>query len=224
VNAEEIVGLLADGDRRRVVAAMILGADTAPDIARSAGLDVRAVASALHRLAERGLVIRDGEHAYVVEEAFALAARAAAEALRSGAGAGVVGPGGARDEPDARATREESESLRSSAGAGVVGPGGARDEPDARATREEKVMRSFVRDGRITQIPMQHTKRRILLDWLVQDFEPGRRYSEPMVNLILGKRHPDTAALRRALVDEELMDRDHGEYWRIGGPVDTAAR
>ena len=194
MNAEEIVGLLADGDRRRVVAAMILGADTAPDIARSAGLDVRAVASALHRLAERGLVIRDGEHAYVVEEAFALAARAAAEALRSGAGAGVVGPGGARDEPDAR------------------------------ATREEKVMRSFVRDGRITQIPMQHTKRRILLDWLVQDFEPGRRYSEPMVNLILGKRHPDTAALRRALVDEELMDRDHGEYWRIGGPVDTAAR
>ena len=77
------------------------------------------------------------------------------------------------------------------------------------------------RDDRITQIPIQQGKRRILLEWLVQDFEPGRRYSEKMVNLMLGKRHADTAALRRALVDEELMDRDHGEYWRIGGPVDT---
>ena len=83
------------------------------------------------------------------------------------------------------------------------------------------VVRDVVRDGRITQIPMQHAKRRILLEWLVQDFEPGTRYSEKMVNLVLGKRHADTAALRRGLVDEELMDRDHGEYWRIGGPVDT---
>ena len=82
-------------------------------------------------------------------------------------------------------------------------------------------MRSFVRDGRIIRIPMQHAKRRVILEWLVQDFEPGRRYSEPMVNLILGQRHPDTATWRRALVDEELMDRDHGEYWRIGGAVDT---
>jgi hypothetical protein len=88
---------------------------------------------------------------------------------------------------------------------------------DARASQELKVFRAFLRDGRITQIPMQHAKRRILLEWLVQDFEPGRRYSEKMVNLIIGKRHADTAAWRRALVDEDLLDRDHGEYWRIGG-------
>ena len=180
MNAGEIVGLLADGDRRRVVAAMILGAGTADDIGRTAGLDARAVATALHRLTERGLVSRDGAHAFIVEEAFAVAARAAA----------------AEPEP--------------------LDPGVDREVA--------RVMRSFVRDGRITQIPMQHAKRRVLLEWLVQDFEPGRRYSEPMVNLVLGKRHPDTAALRRALVDEDLMDRDHGEYWRIGGPVDTAPK
>jgi hypothetical protein len=177
VNAGEIVGLLADPDRRRVVAAMVLGAATSDDIARTAGLDARAVATALHRLSERGLVVRDGEHAFVVEEVFATAARAAAA---------VPEP----IDPD-------------------VDPEVAR------------VMRAFVRDGRITQIPMQHAKRRILLEWLVQDFEPGERYSEKMVNLVLGKRHADTAGLRRSLVDEELMDRDHGEYWRIGGAVDT---
>ena len=177
MTAADIAGLLADADRRRVVAAMILGATTPDDIARTAGLDVRGVATALHRLTERGLVIRDGAHAFVVEEAFAAAARAAA----------------AQPEPL---------------------------DPDV-DPEVARVMRAFVRDDRITQIPMQHGKRRILLEWLVQDFEPGRRYSEQMVNLVLGKRHPDTAALRRALVDEELMDRDHGEYWRIGGPVDA---
>jgi hypothetical protein len=177
VTPADIAGLLADADRRRVVAAMILGASTSHDIARTAGLDARGVATALHRLTERGLVIRDGADAYVVEEAFAIAARTAATQPQP-------------LDPD-------------------VDPEVAR------------VMRAFVRDDRITRIPMQRGKRRILLEWLVQDFEPGRRYSEKMVNLVLGQRHPDTAALRRALVDEELMDRDHGEYWRIGGPVDT---
>ncbi len=72
----------------------------------------------------------------------------------------------------------------------------------------------YVVDGRIVAMPRATAERRAVLEWLVQDFETGRRYSEPMVNLIVGQRHPDAAAWRRALVDEGLMDRDHGEYWR----------
>jgi hypothetical protein len=60
-----------------------------------------------------------------------------------------------------------------------------------------------------------------VLDWLAQRFEPGRRYSEAMVNLSLGQVHPDTAALRRYLVDDGFLSRDHGEYWRTGGRVDV---
>jgi hypothetical protein len=78
-------------------------------------------------------------------------------------------------------------------------------------------LRAFVRDGRITSIPSKHGKRLALLDWLAQDFELGRRYSEAMVNLIIGQRHPDTAALRRYLVDEGFMTREAGIYWRSGG-------
>jgi hypothetical protein len=90
------------------------------------------------------------------------------------------------------------------------------------AERPDEVRRvfdAFVRDGRLTQIPTSRQKRLVILDWLAQDFEPGSRYSEPMVNLILGKRHADTAALRRYLVDEGLLDRAGGEYWRTGGTV-----
>jgi hypothetical protein len=85
-----------------------------------------------------------------------------------------------------------------------------------------RVLDAFVRDGRLVQIPTARPKRLVVLDWLAQDFEPGVRYSEPMVNLVLGKRNADTAALRRYLVDEGIMARSGGEYWRIGGTVDTA--
>ncbi len=81
-------------------------------------------------------------------------------------------------------------------------------------------LRAFVRDGRIITIPAKHAKKLVLLDWLAQDFEPGKRYSEQMVNLIIGQRHPDTAALRRYLVDEGFMAREAGQYWRAGGSTE----
>ena len=37
------------------------------------------------------------------------------------------------------------------------------------------------------------------------------------MNLILAQVHPDTAALRRYLVDDEFLSRADGEYWRTGG-------
>src|ERR1700709_1435368 len=80
-----------------------------------------------------------------------------------------------------------------------------------------KVLRAFVVDGRVRSIPAKAAKRTILLDWLAQDFEIGRRYSEQDVNLILGQRHPDFAALRRYLVDAGMLDRADGAYWRSGG-------
>jgi hypothetical protein len=85
---------------------------------------------------------------------------------------------------------------------------------------EVAVLRAFVRDGRLLSIPVARNKRLVVLEWLSHEFEPGRHYSEKMVNLVLGRIHADTAALRRALVDEGFLDREHGEYWRSGGRVD----
>ena len=90
-------------------------------------------------------------------------------------------------------------------------------EHDDEPVEVARVLRAFVRDGRLTSIPSVHSKRLVILDWLAQRFEPGRRYSENMVNLVLAQVHPDTAALRRYLVDDDFLSRDHGEYWRTGG-------
>jgi hypothetical protein len=80
-------------------------------------------------------------------------------------------------------------------------------------------LRVFLRDGRIDAMPAKHSRRLQLLAEVAQAFEPGIRYPERQVNEVLGTLYPDYAALRRYLVDEEFLDRDSGEYWRVGGPV-----
>jgi hypothetical protein len=86
---------------------------------------------------------------------------------------------------------------------------------------QQKVLNAFVQDGRLMSIPTSAAKRSIVLDWLAQEFEPGTQYTEAMVNLILGRRHADTAALRRYLVDDEFLSRESGIYWRSGGTVEA---
>jgi hypothetical protein len=78
-DAATIVGLLADDDRRRVFAALVLGASTLEDLRASTGLPSRRAATALARLVAGDLVVRSdkGEHV-LLGEAFRLAAMAAA--------------------------------------------------------------------------------------------------------------------------------------------------
>ena len=57
----------------------------------------------------------------------------------------------------------------------------------------------------------------MILERLAQDFEPGVKYSEGEVSRQLERYNPDYAALRRYLVEEDLMSRAEGVYWRTGG-------
>ena len=86
---------------------------------------------------------------------------------------------------------------------------------------EDAVLSAFVRDGRLVTVPAQHSKRRVVLEHLVRVFEVGVRYPEREVNALLAVWHPDHAALRRYLVDEGLLSREGGLYWRTGGYVDV---
>jgi hypothetical protein len=80
-------------------------------------------------------------------------------------------------------------------------------------------LRVFLGGDRIETIPAKQSRRRLMLERIAQAFEPGVRYSEQRVSLFLGTLHPDYAALRRYLVDEDLLSRSGGEYWRTGGAV-----
>lgn len=182
LDAAALAGLLAEDDRLQVVAALVLGAGTAVDVADVTRLEARRVVQALERLAGAGLVVtdEDGKSLRVRTEAFKEAARSAAAARPS------------VDPTDLGATDEQAE-----------------------------VLRNFLVDGRLTRIPAQRAKRRVVLDFLAQQFEPGRAYPERDVNMKLGLYHADYAALRRYLVDEEFLERRDGFYWRAGGTFEV---
>ncbi len=129
--------------------------------------------------------------------------------------AGVV-----RAQDDRRTYRLDAGTLR--AAAADVGPPretglvlGAANED------EEAVLRSYFRGGRLREIPARESKRRIVLERIAVEFDPGVRYSEAEVNAVVGRFHADHAALRRYLVDGGFLSRERGVYWRTGGRVDV---
>lgn len=172
VAARTLAGLLAEDRRRRVVAALLLGASSVEDVKSTTGMSTRDVATAMNRLVDGGLVEEGADRAYAVAtDVFQLAARA-----------------GREDE-----VGEDLSGLPSD---------------------QARVVHAFVRDGRLVSIPTQRAKRLVILARLAGLFDPALRYTEAQVNAILVAWHPDTASLRRHLVDEDLLRRDHGEYWR----------
>ncbi|MBN1426031.1 metalloregulator ArsR/SmtB family transcription factor [Candidatus Fermentibacteria bacterium] len=80
---------------------------------------------------------------------------------------------------------------------------------------EEKVLGNFVNGETITAIPAGYKKRLVLLRWLAERFEFGVKYPEKQVNALINRHHEDHAFFRRAMVDEGLMKRENGIYWRV---------
>lgn len=77
-DANAIIGLLADADRRRLLAAFELGASTLQEAASSAGLADHRAAKALGKLLEVGVVVSDDAGMFAVRGVvFARAARQA---------------------------------------------------------------------------------------------------------------------------------------------------
>ena len=89
-----------------------------------------------------------------------------------------------------------------------------------RTAYDRKVLKTFVRaDGTLKSFPAQEKKFQVLLRYVLAAFEPGKRYSEKQVNNLLSRYSDDTAALRRGLIEYQLMAREvtqgSSTYWRI---------
>ncbi|MET7394743.1 DUF2087 domain-containing protein [Dactylosporangium sp. NPDC005572] len=173
-----LCGLLAEPDRLRVFAAVVLGASTPTAVVAASGLPARSVEGAIRRLQQGGLLaVADGELVPLVE-AFKDSVRSTAQA------------------------EAPAEPL----------------DPDR---QRDQVLRTFIVDGRLTQIPAAQGKRLVVLEHISSAFEPGVHYPEREVNAILRAWHDDHAALRRYLVDTGFLTRADSVYWRSGGPVDV---
>jgi hypothetical protein len=175
---DALCGLLAEPDRLKVYAAVVLGADAPSLVVERTGLPARVVTAALRRLHLGGLIAIEGNQLRAEVAVFK-------ESVR-------------RHTPEAPP-----------------------DEPLDLDRQKAQVLRTFITGGRLSQMPAARSKRLIVLEHIVASFEPGVRYAEREVDAVLRAWHPDHASLRRYLVDEELMQRDAGVYWRTGGYVEV---
>lgn len=93
---------------------------------------------------------------------------------------------------------------------------GACEPMDEQAIREQqyrdKVLKNHFEYGKIKTIPVQRKKRRIVLEKLAESFEAGKIYPEKEVNLMIAQFHDDFCTIRREMIAEGIMEREHGEY------------
>lgn len=81
---------------------------------------------------------------------------------------------------------------------------------------DRKVLSNFTSpDGRVKAFPAQRKKMEVILRYVLNVFQPGKRYSEKEVNDLLSQYHEDTATLRRELVEYKMLVREGGggDYW-----------
>jgi DNA-binding transcriptional ArsR family regulator len=122
---------------------------------------------------------------------------------------GLVQPQAGEDAPQYALDAAGIQVIKRDLFAGEAQP------PAAALDQADRVLRNFLDGERLKEIPASHAKRQVILEWLAGKFELGVTYPERQVNEIIGRHHPDYAALRRYLVDAGLMQRADGKYWRM---------
>jgi DNA-binding HxlR family transcriptional regulator len=183
----EALRALADASRLRLVGLLSARPMAVEELAAATGLSAGTIVHHLKRLEAAGLVDATPRRPYVE---YSLRVDRLQEVAKQLAGLDRV---------------EE-------AGAELPGP-----EGESLPAYDAKVLRAFLRDGRLVSIPAQERKRQAILRYLMaRCFAEDRPYPEREVNDRLGRYHEDVAALRRYLVGAGLMMRAGGEYRRVG--------
>lgn len=177
---------LSEASRLRIVGLLVGRAYAVEELAAALRLSPGTVVHHLKRLRDAGLVDARPSHPYMLYS------------LRV-------------DRLQAVGRMLDDLERSTEAPASVPGPDGA-----PLPAFDAKVLRAFVEEGRLVSIPAQEKKREVVLRWLLDHcFAEDRDYAEREVNVRLAEVHPDTAALRRYLVETRLMTRANGIYRRV---------
>ena len=72
---------------------------------------------------------------------------------------------------------------------------------------KEKVLKIYMKKGRLTKLPVQHKKKLIILHEFAKKFECGKQYPEKKVDEIINKVYDDHCTIRRLLIEEGMMKR-----------------
>ena len=90
--------------------------------------------------------------------------------------------------------------------------------------RQHDVERWFDDTGALRAMPARQSRRRAVLQRLLEPFVPDRVYKEDEVNAILRRYHSDVAALRRELVSEHLLVRTRDGVYKLSASREPVLR
>ena len=88
---------------------------------------------------------------------------------------------------------------------------------DSKKSNKEEVVASFVKDEHIEKMPVQRSKRKFLLEYVLAQFEPNRSYTEVEVDKIIARYHDDSDTVRGEFVTEGMMESVKGRFRRRPG-------
>lgn len=91
---------------------------------------------------------------------------------------------------------------------------------DEAQDEQQKTLAAFVKNGVLTQLPVQPGKLLLVLGWLAERIPTGRAYTEREINDLLKGHVIDHVTLRRLLIDHQLMTREAGVYRRQASNAD----
>lgn len=80
---------------------------------------------------------------------------------------------------------------------------------------KDKILGRYLKDGRITNLPSKEKRRIIILQHIIESFQPNKRYTEKEVNEIIKKIYVDYVTIRRYFIEYGFMDRENdcSAYW-----------
>ena len=78
----------------------------------------------------------------------------------------------------------------------------------------EQIDQFFAPDGRLISIPVKPAKKIAILKEIAKKLSPDTKYPEKELNAVIATYHPDTAAIRRHMIEYGILERDGGSvYW-----------
>ncbi len=126
----------------------------------------------------------------------------------------------ARAEGNLRIYRLNTQALETMGKDIFARPNLAALVPRSALSDDERILRTWVKEGRLVDIPAQEKKKQVVIRWLAGQVDPSRRWTEREFNQWLAQFNEDYATLRRYLVEGGHMARENGIYWRTAASDD----
>ena len=88
---------------------------------------------------------------------------------------------------------------------------------DPQRSNKAEVVANFVKDEHINKMPVQRSKRKFLLEYVLAQFEPNKSYTEIEVDRIIARYHDDSETVRGEFLTEGMMESVKGRFRRRSG-------